>query len=93
MSHFKNQILESRVRWQAPKYSRGELKDRWNKCRYQRHRWFAWRPVAIPRNDRSGKRIGREYVVFRFVERQFHYPSWSYHNYAGARSLRQLVYD
>jgi hypothetical protein len=49
--------------------------------------------VAIPVNDPNGNRIGRHFVRLKFVERQFHYPSWSYHYRAGARSLRELVRD
>jgi len=81
------------MKWGASKYSKQEIKDRRNECRYQRHRWFAWRPVIIHVNDEDGRRIGRHFVWLDWVERQFHYPSWSYHDHAGARSFRELVRD
>jgi hypothetical protein len=74
------------------RYSKAELKDRWVKFRYRRHRYFAWMPVVVTDNNSDGGRIRRHLYWFAYVDRRLHLGRWSYDRpLRDTKTLEELV--
>jgi hypothetical protein len=87
---------EGRMKLQWTKYSRAELKHRWDKFRYRRHRRVAWIPTFVTYTDpiRPGWRIRRRIYWFEIFDCHFHLGSWSrYPHRRGTPTLKELVHS